>query len=119
MKDNFYFLSFTIKNLLIYGKDSVNQNRQYNNELLVKFIEVNENRALNKNAYIELICFLNSRLEDVIIQFYDDETEYNKLLNDSKCIKFDIFFKRETGISLLEKNGFIKALKKYNTKNDI
>ena len=118
-KDNFYFLSFTIKNLLIYGKDSVNQNRQYNNELLVKFIEVNENRALNKNAYIELICFLNSRLEDVIIQFYDDETEYNKLLNDSKCIKFDIFFKRETGISLLEKNGFIKALKKYNTKNDI
>jgi hypothetical protein len=116
-KDNFNFLSFAIKDLLIYGKDRVNQNRQYNNELLVKFIEINENRAINKNAYVELICFLNSILENVIIQFYDDEAEYYKLLKDSKCIKFDAFFKRETGISLLEKYGFIKALKKYNTKN--
>ena len=32
---------------------------------------------------------------------------------------FDKFFKRETGISLLEKYGFLKALKKNNSKNTI
>ena len=97
----------------------MNHNRQYNNELLIKFIEKNENRASNKIAYAELINFLNYSLEKVIIHFYDDENESNKLKIDSKCIKFDSFFKRETGISLLEKNGFIKAIKKYNSKNEI
>jgi hypothetical protein len=57
---------------------------------------------------------LNDILENVIILFYDDDIEYNKLRNDFKCKKFDVFFKRETGISLLEKYGFIKAIKKYN-----
>ena len=97
----------------------MNRDRQYNNELLIKFIDKNENGASNKIAYAELINFLNYSLEKIIIHFYDDENECNKLKNDSKCIKFDSFFKRETGISLLEKNGFIKAIKKYNSKNEI
>ena len=118
-KDNFCFLYYTIKDILIYAKDDVNHNRQYNNELIIKFIEMNENRTINKIAYAGLINFLNNSLENVIIQFYDDEIEYNKLKNDSKCIRFDFFFKRETGISLLEKYGFLKAVKKYNTKNEI
>ena len=118
-KDNFYFLNFSIKDILIYGKDNITQNRQYNNELLIKFIEANEHRTLDGNAYVELINFLNEKLENIIIRFYDDEIEYNKLKNDFKYIKFDIFFKRETGISLLEKYGFLKAIKKYNAKNEI
>ena len=118
-KDNFYFLNFSIKDILIYGKDNKTQNRQYNNELLIKFIEANEHRTLDENAYVELINFLNEKLENIIIRFYDDEIEYNKLKNDFKYIKFDIFFKRETGISLLEKYGFLKAIKKYNAKNEI
>ena len=118
-KDNFNFLHFTIKDILIYGKDNKKRNRQYNNEILIKFIEMNEYRALDKNVYDELISFLNDTLENIITHFYEDEVEYNKLKNNSKYIKFDICFKRETGISLLEKNGFIKALKKYNTKNNI
>ena len=32
---------------------------------------------------------------------------------------FGFFYKRETGISLLEKYGFLKALKKYNTKSKL
>ena len=116
-KDNFRFLNFAIKDILIYGKNSLNQNRQYNNELLIKFIEKNEHWASDKIAYAELINFINYSLEKVIMQFYDYEDECDK--NDSKCIKFDSFFKRETGISLLDKYGFTKAIKKYNTKNVI
>ena len=48
-------MHFTIK----YGKDNANQNRQYNNELLIRFIESKdtEHRAVDKNAYTELINF--------------------------------------------------------------
>jgi hypothetical protein len=74
---------------------------------------------MDKIAYDKLINFMNYSLEKVIILFYDDEDEYNKLKSDSKCIKFDSFFKRETGVSLFDKYGFIKAIKKYNTKNAI
>lgn len=109
-RDNFYFLSFTIKDILIYGKDNINQNRQYNNELIIKFIETNQFRAVDKNALAELIKFLNDVLENIIIKFYDDEIEYNQLKKDYKCIKFDEFYKRETGISLF---GFLRALKQY------
>ena len=111
-KDNFIFLSFKIKDILIKDKDKTTFNRQYNNDLLISFIEKNEEKAIDKNAYKELIQFLNEKLEDVIIQFYDDEKEYKRINQDQKSIYFDQFYKRDTGISLLEKYGFVKALKK-------
>ena len=86
---------------------------------MIKFIEENEDRSNDKIAYGEIIQFLNLKLEDVIIQYYDEEKEFNKITNCKKYIYFDKFFKRETGISLLEKYGFLKALKKNNSKNTI
>ena len=68
-------------------------------------------------AYKELIEFLNEKLEDAIIQYYDDEKEFNRIKSDTKYINFDKFYKRETGISLLEKYGFLTAIK--NTKKYI
>ena len=117
-KDNYIFLSFTIKELLIYGKDKEKYNRQYNNELLISFIEDNESRATNKKIYKELINFLYEKLEDVIIQFYDDEEEYRRITNDTKYIYFDKLYKLEIGVSLLEKYGYIKALKSQNKTNE-
>ena len=86
---------------------------------MIKFIEENEDRSKDKIAYGEIIQFLHLKLEDVIIQYYDEEKEFNKITNCKKYIYFDKFFKRETGISLLEKYGFLKALKKNNSKNTI
>ena len=115
-KDNYHFLSFTIKELLIYGKDKLKYNRQYNNEQLINFIEGNEYRAEDKEAYKEMMHFLNNTLEDVIKQFYDEEEIFNNIKSNSKAINFDSYYKRETGISLLEKYGFLEAIKKYNKK---
>ena len=112
-KDNLAFLSFKIKDIITLGKDKAKFNRQYNNELIINFIEKNERKTKDKSAYKELIKLLNENLEEVIVQFYDDEKELNKLKHDSKCIYFDKCYKRETGISLLEKYGFLKVLKKY------
>ena len=111
-KDNLKFLSFTIKDIMIFGKNKVKFNRQYNNELIINFIGKNESRAKDKNAYKELIKFLNKTLEDAIIEFYDDEKEFNNIKSNSKLLYFDKFYKRETDISLLEKYGFLKVLKK-------
>ena len=111
-KDNFIFLSFKIKDIMIKDKNKATFNRQYNNELLINFIEENEDKAIDKSAYKELVQFLNEKLEDAIIQFYDDEKEYKKMNQDKKCIYFEHFYKRDTGISLLEKYGFLKTLKK-------
>ena len=116
-KDNLNFLSFTIKEILIYGQDKARFNRQYNNGQLIIFIEENEEKAYDKVAYKELIEFLNEKLEDAIIQYYDDEKEFNRIKSDTKYINFDKFYKRETGISLLEKYGFLTAIK--NTKKYI
>ena len=118
-KDNLNVLSFTIKDILIYGKDKEKFNRQYNNEQLINFIEENEERTNDRIAYNEIIQFLNFRLDDVVRQYYDDEKELYKIKNDQKYIFFDKFFQRETGISLLEKYGFLKVLKKNNSKNTI
>ena len=117
-KDNFIYLSYKIKDIMIKGRDKTSFNRQYNNDLIIKFIEENENKAIDKNSYNELIKFLNENLEETILHFYNDEKEFKKINGDPKCIYFDKFYKRETGISLLEKYGFLKALK-YLTKKFI
>ena len=111
-KDNNIFLSFTIKELLIFGKNEKTKNRQYNNELLIKYIEKNKYTAKDKLIYGELVDFLNNTVENELINFYRNKTEYENINKDPKCLFFDKYFKKETGISLLEKNGFIKVLKK-------
>ena len=83
---------------------------------MINFIEENEEKTNDKVAYKEIIQFLHLKLEDVIRQYYDEEKEFNKITNCKKYIYFDKFFKRETGISLLEKYGFLKALKKIIQK---
>jgi hypothetical protein len=111
-KDNIKFLSMKIKDLLILGKDEEIKNRQYNNELLIKYIENNRELAKDKNKYEELISCLDETLENELMEFYNNKIEFENINKDIKCLIFDKHFKNETGISLLEKNGFIKILNK-------
>jgi len=113
-KDNVKFLSMKIKDLLILGKDEEIKNRQYNNELLIKYIENNRELSIDKNKYEELISCLDETLENELMEFYNNKIEFENINKDIKCLIFDKHFKNETGISLLEKNGFIRILnKKY------
>ena len=108
-KDNLQFLSFSVKDLLSYGKDKKIKNRQYYNEQLIQYIEQNESNSKNNIIYMELINFLNDTIENQLINFYQ---ENKTIKNDSKCLFFDQHFKSETNISLIEKNGYLKILKK-------
>ena len=110
--DNLKFLLLNVKDIIIMGKDIKRKNRQYNNELLIRYIEANKELTKDKEAYIDLINFLNNSVEEELIIFYNDKLEYVNLVNDVKCRLFDKHFKSETGISLLDRNGFIQVLKK-------
>ena len=109
--DNYNFLSWSIKEIFIYSENEKNENRQYNNKLLIEYIEKNEKKAKDKKSYHELLIYFNKKLENAYIDFYDNKNEFDKLQNDKDCIFYDKYFKKETGMSLLEKNGFLKVIK--------
>jgi len=109
--DNYNFLSWSIKEILIYNENKKNENRQYNNKLLIEYIEKNEKKAKDKKSYHELVIYFNNKLENAYIEFYDNKNEFDKLQNDKDCIFYDKYFRKETGMSLLEKNGFLKVIK--------
>jgi len=111
-KDNYNFLSYKVKDILVYGKDKNKHNRQYNNEILINYIEKNQNKSKDKIAYEKLIVFLNISLEEAFISFYNDKNQFEKINKDKICVFSDVYFKKETGISLLEKNGFLIAMKR-------
>ena len=96
------------------NKKSNKGNNQKNNKLLINYIMNNQNK--NKNAYKELSDLLNSELELVLVKFYDDRNAFKTILEDEDCIFCDKHFKKETGISLLEKNWFLKAIRRYMAK---
>ena len=111
-KDNYNFLSYKVKDILVYGKDKNKHNRQYNNEIIINYIEKNEKKSKDKIAYEKLIVFLNISLEEAFINFYNDKNQLEKINKDKICVFSDVYFKKETGISLLEKNGFLIAMKR-------
>ena len=111
-KENYNFLSYKVKDILVYGENKNKQNRQYNNNLLIDFIEKNKAKAKDKICYEKLIFVLFQPLEKAIEDFYNDENEFEKINQDKKCLFYDKYFKKETNFSLLEKNGFLKAVKK-------
>ena len=111
--DNYKFLSWTIKEIIIFKHNKSSQNRQFNNKKLIEYIETNEDKSVCKDSYNELINYINNKLEHAFIGFYENKNEFIKISKDKDCIFFDKYFKRETGFSLLEKNGFLKVLKNY------
>ena len=111
-KENYIFLSWKIKEILTYAEDKKNKNRQYNNNLLIEYIENNRNKAKDKISYEKLIYILFQTLEEAIEDFYNDKNEFEKINNDKNCLFYDKYFKKNTNISLLEKNGFLKAIKR-------
>ena len=110
--DNYYFLFLTIKDIFIYKEKKIENNRQNNNRLLIEYIFKNENQNKDKEAYQEIVFFLNNSLENAFLDFYENKNEFERINNDEDCIFYDKFFKKETGISLLEKNGFLKVIQK-------
>ena len=116
-EDNYNFLSWSIKDILIFRENKHKYNRQFNNKMIILYIEKNGNKSKDKDAYNELINYINCKVEDAFLDFYENKSEFQKICSDKDCIFFDEFFKRETGFSLLEKNGFLKVIRNNQKLN--
>lgn len=112
-KDNYNFLFYKVKDILIYDKNQSKHNRQYNNYLIIKYIEENKQKTKDLKCYEQINTFLNISIEKAFINFYNDKKQFEIINRDENCIYFDKYFKENTGISLLEKYGFIKAMMKH------
>ncbi len=88
-------MSFKFKDLLFSGKDEKIKKRQYNNELLIKYIEKNANIAEDKKVYSDLIQFLYNTIENEMINFYKNKKELEFMNKDLICLFFDFHFKKE------------------------
>ena len=91
-------------------------NRQHNNRLLIDYINKSGEKTKDKKAYTELIDYINNKLENAFLDFYENQNEFDKICKDENCIFFDNFFNKETGYSFLEKNGFLKVIQKNYQK---
>ena len=69
------------------------------------FVTGNTNN--DKKVYRDLIQFLDNTIENEMINFYKNKKEIEFMNKDLKCLFYDFHFKKETGISLLENNGFL------------
>ena len=73
-------MSCKIKELLIFGKDEKIKNRQYNNKTLIIFLENNEAKTKDKEAYFELVKFLNESVENELFKFCKNKEKWKILI---------------------------------------
>ena len=115
-KENKIFLNFTVEQIFSYPDTTLKKdnrlqkkNKDIINTLLNYIenkydIEVPENMEKLKN-------FLKMTFEDIIILFYNSK-QFKDYSSDPKTLFLDKHFIKIKGFSLLEKNGFIKLIKK-------
>lgn len=106
---NCYWLNEKIKNLLVLG----DENNQKKNQKSLKLLFNRKEKEIEK---IKKILELN--YQQIIEKFYETN-DYKNFVNDNKIIQLDNNFKKIFGMSLIEKNGFIKFIysRKGNQKN--
>ncbi len=112
--DNFIFLSFTLREILCYSKGEksraahlIKKNSKAINAIL-KFIE----STGDEEKYREIENFFKMKLEDAY-ELYEKSEEYKNYTLDEKVIFFDEQFRVKQGFSLLEKNGFVYAIRNF------
>ena len=118
-EDNKIFLSLKVKDILIFGINSVKSSNQKKNKENIDIIENNIYKQ-NKNINKELLNFLNCTMEDSIKIFYKSE-QFLKFKNSEQAKINDAKFFQEKNFSLLNNNGFVYLIKNYkgNSKSNI
>ena len=111
--DNFIFLSFTLREILCYykgGKSRAHFKKKNSKAInaILKFIE----STGDEEKYKEIENFFKMKLEDAY-ELYEKSEEFKNYTLDDKVIFFDEKFKAKQGFSLLEKNGFVHAIRNF------
>ena len=119
-KDNSVFLNFTIEQILTYPdeknkkkKDNrLQRQNQKNIKALKDYIEDNYDENVPEKMQ-ELLNFFRMTYEEIVALFYKSN-QFKDYSSSEKILKLDEHFIKAKGFSLIENNGFIKLMKKYN-----
>ena len=116
---NYNKLDEPIKNILIYGVEEKQKNRQFYNKKLL--IQIKNFECENKNKFDELERILNLKLREAYNEFYEDEKAYNEMCRDEMMLFYEYRFQLETKFeySILKRYGLIEVLEKFHKKNEI
>lgn len=111
LKRNYEFLSMKLKDIYIYTKSSdknrKNDNKKRKNQEIFNKIDTSTN-YLNRQAYIELIGYLNKTVDEIIIEFYNGTDEFKKFKKENEIA--NRAFMQEKKFSFMENYGFLKLI---------
>ena len=108
LRKNKEFLSMSIK--AIYSLEEGKGQYQKANAAIFDDIFTHEKNAKNKEAYCNIIQYLNKTGEDVIREYYNSEA-FDQFKENMEIKEYDEAFKREKKFSLLEDLGFLKLIR--------
>ena len=110
LKRNYSFLSMKLRDIytLSSNKNRKNENKKGKNEEIFNKIDACTN-ALNPKAYNDLINYLNKTVEEVIIEFYNETSEFKKFKKENE--QANRAFIKEKKFSFMENYGFLKLIK--------
>ena len=91
---------------MIYKENVKKINRQHNNRLLIDYINKSGEKTKDKKAYTELIDYINNKLENAFLDFYENQNEFDKICKDENCIILIISLKMKQDIPSLKKMDF-------------
>lgn len=122
LKKNYIFLNFTVEQVLTYSSEKI-QNKKNNHlqkqnketiETLKQYIENNYEKE-KPEKFQNLLNFFKMTYEDIIMDFYNSEY-FEKFSSSKKTKDLDKILLKSKGFSLLDKNGYIKLVKKRKCK---
>ncbi len=111
LKRNYLFLSMKLRDIytMSSNQNRKNENKKGKNEEIFNKIDACTN-ALNPQAYDELTNYLNKTVEEVIREFYNNETdEFKKFKKENE--QANRAFIKEKKFSFMENYGFLKLIK--------
>ena len=120
-RDNYKFLSFTVKDIFYYVKTGVDlkknplkRKNKILNDTILNYIE-----SLDEDEQFEEVkIFFKMTIEEAY-KLFEESEDFKKFAMDPKTILLDKEFKNKNDFSLLEKNGFIKYIKMCSNINNL
>ena len=119
-KDNHIFINFTMEKVLSYPEEKINNKsnkdnrlQRQNKEIIKQFKDYIEEKYPDEvpEQFQNLLNFFRMTYEDIIILFYNSE-HFKNYCSSQKAEQYNEQFIKTKGYSLLDKNGFIKLMKK-------
>lgn len=115
-KDNYIFLSFSIKQIFSYYKnENCKISHQLKNQKVIDNILEYIDGVKNSQIFENLKNFFNMSLEDGY-RLFEESKFFENFCKDDKTIFLDKEFKAEKGFSIRKKNGFVHLTKMYSKK---